>query len=102
MTNWASKNRNWEKYEPIDFSRLDRDDYKFKTSKNMLTKPFWQSKTIWFNIVVTAIGVATSLSSVATFDKYATVLGLVTVIGNVILRTWFTNSSIATPATPAQ
>lgn len=68
---------------------------------NIMTQTikWFESKTIWFNIIVTVLGIAASLQSIATFDKYAQVLGLVTVIGNVILRVWFTNTVIATPIT---
>ena len=66
---------------------------------NMTTQFSWSalftSKTIWFNIIVTAVGIATSLQGIATFDKYATVLGVVTIIGNVILKIWFNTTNIA-------
>lgn len=69
------------------------------TNNKMTTQFSWSalftSKTIWLNVIVTIIGIATSLQGVATFDKYATVLGVVTIIGNVILKIWFNNSAIA-------
>ena len=67
----------------------------------IMTKKWYQSTTVWFNVLVTVIGVATSLQGVATFDKYAQILGTVVVVGNVILRVWFTNTAIlATPNSP--
>ena len=65
----------------------------------MNTIKWWESRTVWFNILMTILGVVASLQGVPVFDKYAQVLGLITVIGNVILRVWFTNSSIS--STPA-
>jgi hypothetical protein len=64
-------------------------------SENMNVIKWYASKTIWFNILMTIIGIATSLQGVSTFDKYAQVLVVIILVGNVILRTWFTNSSIA-------
>lgn len=61
----------------------------------MQTIHWYQSKTIWFNVLITILGVVASLQGIATFDKYAQVLGLITVIGNVILRVWFTSTNIS-------
>jgi hypothetical protein len=74
-----------------------------KLNENMSTKFSWSglftSKTIWFNVIVTVVGITTSLQGVATFDKYATVLGVVTIIGNVILKIWFNSTAIASTPT---
>lgn len=70
-------------------------------SKKFMSKKWYESSTVYFNIIVTIIGVATSFQGIATFDKYAQVLGAVTVVGNIILRVWFTNQPIlATPILP--
>jgi hypothetical protein len=65
-------------------------------NKKMQTIKWYRSKTLWFNVVMTVIGISTVLASVPTFDKYAVAIGLVTTIGNVILRVWFTKTNIAT------
>jgi hypothetical protein len=62
-------------------------------------KAWYFSKTIWFNVVMTAVGVATALQG--SLPKYAAVLGAIVVVGNVILRVWFTNTAIGTPPPPA-
>ena len=64
-------------------------------NKNMTTIKWYQSKTVWFNVLMTIIGVTTLLQSVATFDKYAQALVLISAVGNVILRVWFTSTNIA-------
>ena len=65
----------------------------------MKTIKWYQSKTVWFNVIMTLLGVIASIQGMPFFDKYAVLLGLVTVFGNTILRVWFTNSSIASSQT---
>lgn len=68
---------------------------------NFMQKKWYQSTTVWFNVIVTIVSIATSFQGVATFDKYAELLTGVVVIGNVILRVWFTSQPIlATPTVP--
>jgi len=64
----------------------------------MNTLPFYKSKTVGFNVLMTLIGVAAVLQG--TFPKYGEVLGLVTTVGNLILRIWFTSQPITEPTTP--
>lgn len=61
-----------------------------------MTKPIWQSKTVYFNVLMTVIGVATALESMPTFQAYAPYFAIILAIGNVILRVWFTTQPIAT------
>lgn len=67
--------------------------------KNMGTKFSWSalfsSKTVWLNVIVTIIGYATYLTSVASFDKYAVLLGGILALGNLILKIWFNTTAIA-------
>ena len=66
-----------------------------------MAKHWYESTTVWFNIIVTVVGTTTSLQGIATFDKYAQLLGVATIVGNLILRVWFTNQAIlATPVPP--
>ncbi len=57
-------------------------------------KSWFQSKTVWFNIIVTVIALATELSNaqlpVSLLHVYATVITL----GNIILRVFFTSQPI--------
>lgn len=57
-------------------------------------KKWYQSKTVWFNVIVTAIALATELSNaqlpVSLLKVYATVITL----GNIILRVFFTEKPI--------
>ena len=68
----------------------------------MNTIKFYQSKIVWFNVIMTVLGVVASLQGMAIFDKYAQVMGLVTVFGNTILRVYFSNSNISTPTDTVQ
>ena len=52
-------------------------------------------KTVWLNVIITIIGLATYLQSVASFDKYAVVLGIILTFGNLILKIWFNDTAIA-------
>lgn len=70
-----------------------------KELKNYMQTIHWyESKTVWFNIIVTVLGVVASLQGLSTFDKYAQILGGITVLGNTILRVWFTSAPITTSA----
>lgn len=67
--------------------------------ENMPVKFTWSalfsSKTVWLNVIITIIGLATYLQSVASFDKYAVVLGIILTFGNLILKIWFNDTAIA-------
>jgi len=64
-----------------------------------MTKIKWyQSKTLWFNVIMTILGVIASMEGLAVFDHYAQTFLIITLLGNTILRIWFTSSAIATPA----
>ncbi len=57
-----------------------------------MQKKWWESKTIWFNVVMTIVDIA-ALSSVVTFIS-PEVAALIQGIGNIILRVWFNNVTI--------
>lgn len=61
---------------------------------------WFESKTVWFNGVLTLIGTATLLQG--TFPHYAPLFVLIGGIGNLILRIWFTSTSIAATPTATQ
>lgn len=52
----------------------------------VVLKPWWQSKTLWFNALTTAVG----LASVVPDPIAIAVAG----VGNVVLRAWFTEAPI--------
>lgn len=54
-------------------------------------KSVFASKTNLFNVLVTVLGLVAYLQSVSTFEKYSVALGVVTVVGNLILRNFFTS-----------
>ena len=55
-------------------------------------KKIWESKTFWFNSIVTFILIVELVGG--TFQEFATYTGLVAGIGNIILRIWFTKQPI--------
>ena len=52
------------------------------------------SKTVWFNIIMTVIGVVTALQGIPTLEQYGVLFALILSVGNVILRVWFTTQPI--------
>lgn len=58
-------------------------------------KKWYESKTIWFNGLVTIIGIVSALQSLEEFQAYAFIFTPILIIGNTVLRVWFTNSDIA-------
>lgn len=64
------------------------------------SKKWYNSKTVWFNVVMTAIGVTTVAATMAKTlaPDAAIAIDAVAVgvagIGNVILRVWFTDMPI--------
>lgn len=61
------------------------------------TKDWWTSKTVWLNVVLTLIGIATLFATAnAMFPTWVpAAAALVIGVLNVVLRVWFT----ATPVT---
>jgi hypothetical protein len=61
------------------------------------SKPFWQSKTVWLNVVLTLIGIATFLA-VPKNDPALSVASIAAAAAgvlNVVLRVWFTDQPIS-------
>ena len=55
-------------------------------------KMWYTSKTIWFNVITSVLMIATGLQAINIVPvQYLAVINLV---GNVILRVWFTNTGI--------
>lgn len=52
----------------------------------MNSKLWYQSKTLWFNVIVLVMGAVSYISDQHLLVQYGTWLGLVTVLGNMILR----------------
>lgn len=53
-------------------------------TKKVEGKPFWKSKTLWFNLITIALGVVQVVTEV--YPLPVEVLGLVNGVGNVLLR----------------
>lgn len=58
-------------------------------------KPWYASKTVWFNVITTAVALATELSNAgfpteSILKYYAAVI----TVGNIILRVFFTEKPI--------
>lgn len=71
-------------------------------------KQWYESKTLWFNVVMTIVMAAPVIAASASaltpqqvvlIDSIA---GLVTGLGNVFLRVWFTDMPIETPKARAK
>lgn len=67
----------------------------------MQTKAFYASKTFWFNILMTVVmAIPVILAAYKAMRPEEAVFadsiaGLITGLGNVVLRVWFTDSGIA-------
>lgn len=72
----------------------------------METKPWQQSKTIWFNVIMTLLLIAPIVGAFVKIlepDQVALIDGILAVlagVGNVILRVWFTDTPIQTAKNP--
>lgn len=55
-------------------------------------KPWHQSKTIWFNLLMTVLDIFSIFEARALFDP--SLMALIHGIGNVILRVYFTDTGI--------
>lgn len=60
-------------------------------------KSIFQSKTVWFNFIMTVIGIVTAFQGLPTLQVYSPIFAIILVIGNTILRVWFTTTAIGTP-----
>ena len=62
----------------------------------METKPFWQSKTFWVNIIAILVTVTGALGFDLGLDAEAQVMWAGTIMGvvNIVLRVFFTDKAI--------
>jgi hypothetical protein len=58
-------------------------------------KTWWQSKTLWFNIVTLILGVLGAVLGVVKTELWVIILTAVIALGNGVLRIWFTDTGIA-------
>jgi hypothetical protein len=71
-------------------------------------KKFYVSKTVWFNIIMTIVmAIPVIAAATKNLDPNMAVLvdsiaALVTGLGNIILRIWFTDTAIDTPKARAK
>lgn len=65
---------------------------------NPPTKPIWQSKTLWYNLLVTIVAgiayVQQTSSGFAFTPNEVALLGLAYFLGNTIMRIWFTSEPL--------
>lgn len=70
--------------------------------KNM--KSIFESKTVWFNVIMTIIGIVIAFQGIPALQAWSAFLAGILAVGNVILRVWFTTTAIGTvsagPSTP--
>jgi len=67
--------------------------------------PWYQSKLVWQNVFITAMGIAMLVADYWTKTPVLTVPGIATLLAGVfgiIVRVWFTNSIIDTPKAQAK
>ena len=57
-------------------------------------KKWYESKTIWFNIIMTISGVAVVITPHIP-EKWAALTMSIQGIGNLVLRVWFTSATIS-------
>jgi hypothetical protein len=62
-----------------------------------MVKKWWQSKTVWFNLISLVIGVLVAVLGIVREQTWAVILTVFIAVGNGVLRIWFTDSSIAAP-----
>lgn len=77
----------------ISYEEATVDEHYQDEDKNM--KNWYESKTVWFNIIVTVVAILALPEFVAVLSpvwlKYSVLGGAV---GNIILRLWFTATGI--------
>jgi hypothetical protein len=62
-------------------------------------KPWYLSKTLWFNIILGIVGIVSLPTVIQLFSaKDLPYLMAISTVGNYILRTYFTSTAIGTPA----
>lgn len=61
----------------------------------MTKKKWYLSKTVWFNIIATAVAIQSAFEGSAYLAKVLPILGAFVTVGNIILRVWFTSSVIS-------
>ena len=60
-----------------------------------MKKKWWQSKTVWLNVITFVLGAISVIQQYVDAKMVLLVVGLLNVALNVILRVWFTDTSIA-------
>ena len=59
-----------------------------------MVKKWYQSKTLWFNIITLILGVVGAVLGVVRTEQWVIALTAVMGLGNTILRIWFTDTAI--------
>lgn len=57
-------------------------------------KKWYQSKTLWFNVITLILGLGSVLVKIVPAPVGALITTVVIPLGNIILRIWFTNVPI--------
>jgi uncharacterized membrane protein len=58
-------------------------------------KKWYQSKTLWFNIITLVIGVLAAVLGIVETKEWVIAITAVIALGNGVLRIWFTDTPIA-------
>ena len=59
-----------------------------------MTKVWYKSKTVWFNVITLALGVLGAVLGVVHSQTSVVVLTILVAVGNGVLRIWFTDTAI--------
>ena len=65
-----------------------------------MSKPWWQSKTVWLNIIAAIVSIGSALNTVVP-QSWLPVIGLVVGIANIVLR-FFTSGTPITLSSATQ
>jgi predicted membrane channel-forming protein YqfA (hemolysin III family) len=63
--------------------------------KEKTLKQWYQSKTLWFNIITLVVGVVAAILGLVETKVWVIILTAVNALGNGVLRIFFTNSAVA-------
>jgi len=62
---------------------------------NETPKMWYESKTVWFNIIMTLILVASFVTTVSGLPEWVVPVSMIVQgVGNIVLRVWFTDSTV--------
>jgi hypothetical protein len=60
-----------------------------------MSKKWWQSKTVWLNVISLLLGVIAVIQQYVDSKTVLLVVGILNVVLNVVVRVWFTDTKIS-------